>query len=145
VAVNFEEFFNIPIGQMVRTVLPEGHYFATVKGHEGVESGKGKPMLKWQFSIVSAGEDVPQDQLPANSIGKTVTRQDLLSEDFGLDAIRQTIQACGIATDPAAGFGQYLPQTTGQPVKLYIKQRDRDKDDPSAGKIEDVSKVLPAI
>lgn len=142
--VDFSKFMDIPIGQMVRHVLPDGHYYGRVKKYEAKESSeKKKPMLSVSFTLDSAGEDVDQTLLPSQGVAnKTVTVNYMMDTDFGQDDIRKMILACGVQVDPAQGWGQYLPQTANQPVKLYIKQRPRDKTDPNSEMTEDVNKVL---
>lgn len=142
---DFSQYMNIPIGQMVRTVLPPGHYFGRIKGYEPKESSeKKKPMLFVQFTLDSAGEDVPQDQLPSQGVaGKTVSVNYMMDTDFGQDDIRKMILAAGVQVDPAQGWGQYLPQIANQPVKLYIKNEPRNKDQPDGDKTERVDKVFP--
>lgn len=144
-ALDFSAYMNTPIGEMRRILAPVGHYFGRVKGYEPKESSNGKPMLAVQFTLDSAGEDVPNDQLPPQGIaGKTMTNNYMLDTDFGRDDIRKLIEACGVQTDPTQAWGQYLPQITGRPVKLYVEHRSRDKDDPNSEKMEDIRKVLPA-
>lgn len=141
---DFSEYMNKPLGEMVRVTLPPGHYFGRIKGHEAVESSTHKPMLKTTFTLDSAGDDVPADQLPPQGVAnKQVVTNALMAEDFGQAAIGDMIRATGIEVDPAQGWGQYLPGTINQPVKLYIGQRPRDKDNPDGDKMEDVQKVLP--
>lgn len=144
-AVDFTQFMSKPIGEMKRVLLPQGHYFATIRGTpEPKESGTGKPMLNIQFSLASAGDDV-EGPLPENGVqGRIVSVNYMMDQDFGQDDIRKAIEACGIATDPTQGWGQYVPQMEGKPVKIYIKHRPRDKQDPNSEMTEDVSKVLRA-
>ena len=143
--VDFSEYMSKPIGTMRRTVLPPGHYFGRVAKVEPKESSTKKPMLAVQFKLDSAGEDVPADQLPEQGIqGKTLSVNYMLDTDFGQDDIRKMIEAIVPNVDPAQPWGQYLPQLDGQPVKLYVEQRKRDKDDPNSEMTEDVRKVLSA-
>lgn len=142
--VDFSQYMDKPIGEMVRVLLPPGHYFGRVKGFEPVESATHKPMLKVQFTLDSAGDDVPADQLPPQGVAnKQLTANYLMAEDFGQAAIGDMIRATGIEIDPAQGWGQYLPGIVNQPVKLYVTQRPRNKDEPDGEKMEDVQKVLP--
>ncbi len=145
-AQDFSQYTNVPLGDMKRVTLPEGHYFGTVKDYELKESAQAKkPMLVFKFSLSSAGEDVQADQLPAEGVaGKVVTANYMLDQDFGRDDIRKVIEATVPGTDPTQGFGGYLPQTKGQPVKLYIKPRNLEKDNPDAGTTDDVKKVMSA-
>lgn len=145
--VDFSEFMNVPIGQMVRHVLPEGHYFGRVKSAEPKESSeKKKPMLHVTFTLDSAGEDVDPASLPANGIAnKAVSAFWMMDSDFGQDDIRKFILACGVEVDPAQGWGQYVPATINQPVKLFIQPGKRNKDDtsPDAEMSDNIRKVLP--
>lgn len=144
-ATDFSQYMNIPVGQMKRVTLPEGHYFGRVKHYEPKESTNGKPMLMVQFTLDSCGEDVDTTQLPEQGVsGKTVTSNYMLDTDFGRDDIRKMIEAVGVQMDPAQGWGQYLPQIKNQPVKLYIKQRPVNKDEPEGDRTEDIKKVLAA-
>lgn len=141
---DFSEYMNKPVGEMVRVLLPPGHYYARIKGHEPVESSTKKPMLKTQFTLDSAGDDVDTSLLPPQGCAnKQLTMNSMMAEDFGQAAIGDMIRATGIELDPAQGWGQYLPGTVNQPVKLYVGQRPRDKDNPDGEKMEDVLKVLP--
>lgn len=142
---DFSKYMDVPIGQMVRVTLPEGHYFGRIKSYEPKESTeKKKPMLNVQFTLDSAGSDVPADQLPAQGVsGKTVSVNYMMDMDFGQDAIRLLILAAGVTVDPAQGWGQYLPQIANQPVMLHIRHRPRDKNDPNSDQMEDIDKVLP--
>lgn len=143
--VDYSEFMNKPLGEMKRLTLPPGHYFGRVKGYEAKESSQSKkPMLSVQFTLDSAGEDVDVSGLPEQGVnGKTVTANFMMDTDFGQDDIRKFITACVPNTDPAQGWGQYLAATANQPVKLYIENRRRDKDDPNSELTEDIKKVLP--
>lgn len=141
---DFSEYMNKPVGEMVRVLLPPGHYFGRIKGHEPVESSTNKPMLKTQFTLDSAADDVDQSLLPPQGVAnKQLTVNYLMAEDFGQAAIGDMIRATGIEIDPAQGWGQYLPATVNQPVKLYVTQRPRNKEEPDGEKMEDVQKVLP--
>lgn len=143
-AIDFSQYMNKPIGEMKRITLPPGHYFGRVKGFELKESSKtNKPMLAVQFTLDSAGEDVDATLLPAQGVaGKTVSVNYMMDTDFGQDDIRKFIEATGVQTDPAQGWGGYLLQTSNMPVKLYIEPRKRDKDDPNSELTDDVRKVL---
>lgn len=143
-AVNFDDYLNRPAGDWKRVTLPEGHYFGRVKDWKTKESGSGKPMLTFSFTLDSAGDDVT-GALPEGGVsGKVVSVNCMLDQDFGRAAAREVVEACGIVIDEAVGLGTYLDQTKGQPVKLHIKQRPLDKDDPEGDKTEDVKKVLSA-
>jgi hypothetical protein len=143
-AVNFDDYLNVPMADMKRVSLPEGHYYGRVKDYGTKESQGGKPMLNIQFTLDSCGDDVDQSQLPEKGVsGKMVSNNYMLDEDFGRAGIREVIVAAGVAFDEAQGFGTYLPSIKGQPVMLHIKQRPVDKQNPDGDKTEDIKKVLP--
>lgn len=143
--VDFSEYLSKPVGEMKRTLLPPGHYHATVKDWETKESGKGKPMLVINFALVAAGEDVDQTQLPENGVSsKRLSNFYMLAEDFGQDDIRKTLEATGQEMDDAAPFGQYLDPAKGLPVLLLVGSRRREKDDPTSELMDSIEKVLPA-
>lgn len=143
---NFDDYLNKPLGEMRRVLIPEGHYFATVRDWKTKESFKGSPMLVFTFQLSSPDEDVDTSLIPEdyNLTSKVVSQNCMLDQDFGRDDVRKTIEATGIQTDPAQPFGQYLDQTKNMPVKVYITHRPLDRDNPASNKTEQVDKVLAA-
>lgn len=145
-AVNFDDYMNVPMSEMKRVLLPDGHYFANIKKHDPKMSGKDKPMLNTSFALTSPGDDVPIDQLPENGVSnKVISMNSMLAEDFGRAAIGDMIRASGVPFDEAQGFGAVLPSTLNQPVKLLIGSRLSVKDDPTSERVNEVKKVLPAV
>lgn len=145
-AVNFDDYMNVPMSEMKRVLLPDGHYFANIRKHEPKMSGNDKPMLNSSFSLTSPGEDVPVDQLPESGVqGKVISMNSMLAEDFGRAAIGDMIRASGVPYDEAQGFGAVLPSTLNQPVKLLIGSRKMNKDDPNSETVNEIKKVLPAV
>lgn len=146
-AIDFSQYLSKPTGELKVSVLPEGHYFATIKGEPTTkESTNGKPMLVWKFAITGADEDVDQSLLPDGRIpdGKSITYNNMLDNEYGLADVGNVLRATGIEMDDARGFGEYLDQVDNLPVKLFLTNRARDKDDPNSPMIEDIKKVLPA-
>lgn len=141
---DFTDYLSKPLGEMKRVVLPPGHYFATIKDWSTKESSTNKPMLVFVFTIQSAGEDVDTSLLPEQGVAnKQLSYFCMLDADFGQDNIRRVIEATGIETDPAQGFGMYLNDTKGMPVLLQITNGNRDKNDPNSELQENIAKVLP--
>lgn len=142
---NFDEYLSKPVGDIKETVLPPGHYAATVKNFEPVESsgnnGKPKrPMLKVQFAVQSAYDDVDPALLPKDGVSKTLTNNFMLDQEFGQIQIKGMLEAAGIEMDPAQGLGTYLPQLQNRAVKLYIDTRTMD----DGREVENIKKVLAA-
>lgn len=149
-AVDYSKYMNTPMGEMKRTVLPKGHYFGRITSHGFKEMGAdNKPAYVFGFTLDSAGDDVDVAGLPENGVAaKKISLNCMLDFDFGRDAIRETIEAALPGqTDPTQGWGNYLTQLDGKPVKLLIEPRKRDKNDtsPDPEMTDDIKKVLPAI
>jgi hypothetical protein len=144
---DYSEYLSKPIGDIKDEVFPEGHYAARVKNYELKESaganGKAKrPMLMVQFTLDSPYDDVDEEALGDLKVqGAVVSNNYILDAGFGLVQVKELVVAAGIPTDETQGIGTYLPQLSGQSVKLFIKQRARD-DDPER-MTNDIQKVLP--
>lgn len=142
---DFSSYLNVQIDSIeAPKPLPEGHYFAitTNPGWETVESSQKKtPMLKVTFELQSAAEDVDPGLLPENGVaGKKLSTNFILNNESGPHFARQMMEeAMGL---PVAGLslGEGLQQIAGQPVKLYITQRQLD----DGTLINDVKKILSA-
>lgn len=145
-AVNFDDYMNVPMSEMKRVLLPDGHYFANIGKHTPKESGNGKPMLNTSITLTSADSDVEVSQLPAEGVsGKKLSINAMLAEDFGRAQIGEMIRATGVPYDEAQGFGSVLPTTENQPVKVLIGSRLMDKDDPNSERVNEIKKFLPAV
>lgn len=147
--VDFSNFLSKPVGEIKEVLLPEGHYAARILKYETKESaganGKAKrPMLALTVQIDSAYDDVDATQLPADGLTNIKrTTNFLLDADFGLIALRKAMEAAGIEMDPQESIGSYLDQMENRAVKVYVKHRPYDKNEPDGRLIDDLDKFLP--
>jgi hypothetical protein len=122
--------------------LAPGHYFANVKNWSAIEakSEKKTPMVKVDFTITGADEDVEADAGPEKVAGKMVSTNFNLDQDFGRYALRKFMEDALALPVKGLTLGEALPQTLGQPCKLYIEHRTL----PDGRVVEDVKKTLAA-
>lgn len=145
-AVNFDDYMNVPMSDMKRILLPDGHYFGNLGKSEPKESGNGKPMLHTQVKLTSAGDDIDAAALAGIDVnGKVLSTNAMLAEDFGRAQIGEMIKATGVPYDEAQGFGTVLPSTENMPVKVLVGSRLLDKNDPNSERVNEIKKFLPAV
>lgn len=144
--VNFDQYLNKSIDEIeAPKPLPVGHYFATI-GNPGwkVKESKGEkksPMVEVEFTLQSADADVDPAMLPEGGVAnKRVQTNFVLTSEFGQFNLRRMMEeALGL---PVSGLslGDGLAQIAGQPVKLYIEQRNAT--DGTDNVFADVKKIL---
>ena len=101
--------------------LPAGIFDATVKGFKLDINKNGNTFVKFEYSNINAGPDVPPEDLEGLDLSKRLLTFNFYLTDGAKWRLKEHLQSLGISTTGKT-FGELLPLTVGSAVRLEVIQ-----------------------
>lgn len=137
---NYRDLLAQPTDQFVRPpALPEGHFHGSIKAYEfGKSAKKGTPQIQFIFNIVSAGDDVDEEEMAGIDLsnGKEMRTTFYITPN-ALWRLTQFLDGVlGEETDKS--FDERIPETRGVDVLIRVSQRTSDDGEETFNDVREV-------
>lgn len=121
---NFAALLSKPVESAEKPpLLPMGTYLGMIQGHRFDESrDKKTPFVEFEVKLLAAEADVDQAALAEiKDLSKRTQRVTFYLTDDSLFRLREFLENHVKLNCKGRGFGEVIPETTNQQIKVHIK------------------------
>jgi len=140
-ASTFRELLSTPTDQVKAHILAEGHYLATIKGHEfGTSRQKQTPQVQFILGIDEETSDVPQGANDGINLSEFELRRTYYITPKALKMLANALDAM-LGAETGRSFDERIPDTRGVRVMVGVAQRNDEQGNPA---FNDVTTIVKA-